>query len=284
MVVLTVTTALFVSATMLVNGRQNKVEFTQAVGDIKGKLEQSINQVGSGYYADTHAQAGRTCSTDSGRIQFSATGNTEKGSSGDCIYLGQAFQFGLGNGGGNLQRYATHTVVARRTVSGSNAPVQNLDQAAPMLLFPNGLEETSSFPNGETFGNLQSGMEVFSVTSNGHPVGGFALLSNVGQYDAVGMLNSGTQSVNLYPLLPQGMESAVTTAPPYGDFRTEPENFSIIVNRNMRNLANSANPASGIQICFASGGTQQSARITVGGSGRALSVSQQFFEGNRQCQ
>lgn len=280
MIVLVVTTALFSSAALLVSGRQSRVGFSQAVTELRGNMEQAINQVGSGYYADTAEYGGKVCSAPAGgEIGFSV-GSAAKGSSGSCMFIGQAVQFGINNPSGQ-QRYAVHTIAGLRAGAGGQ-PVRDLTEARPKLVFDTGLTDTNGYPDGRTMKNLTNGLTFSWGRVGTTDIGGFALVSNVGEYDSTGMLASGTQALSLYPLLPNGLGSTVVgSAPPY---TTDERNFARLVNPRLRQLqSNQANPDGGLKFCFASGGTDQSALITIGGTNRALSVSQEIINGNTRC-
>lgn len=279
MIVLVVTSALFVSAAMMVSGRQSRVGFTQAVNELRGSLEQAINQVGSGYYADTAGYGGKTCSGVTGQVGFTS-GAAPKGSSGSCMFVGQAVQFGI-NGGGQ-QQYAIHTIAGLRA-GADNQPVSSLAAARPKLVYDTLTPETDNFPDGRIMKSLTNGLTYSWGQYDATDIGGFALISNVGEYDSAGMLSGGTQALNLYPLLPDGMGSALTSsAIPHV---TDERQFAIRVNQRLGDpaFATHANPDSGIKLCFASGGTNQSALITVGGANRALSVSQEIFNDGKRC-
>jgi hypothetical protein len=43
------------------------------------------------------------------------------------------------------------------------------------------------------------------------------------------------------------------------------------------------NPSNGVSICFASGGTNQSGLVTIGGSGHPLSVTLKVMESTKTC-
>lgn len=276
MIVLVVTTALFASAALLIGGRQSRVGFSQAVVEMKGQIEQSINQVGSGYYADIGGLGGKRCIAGAGTIDFDA-GSTAKGGSGSCMFIGQALQFGV-NRSNEPQQFISHTIAARRAVGGQS--VQNMQQASPRLVYPDGLNETRNYPDARVSKPLLNGLTISWAQYDNTDIGGFALISNLGDYTA-GMLESGTQALSLYPLMPDGLGSTVAQSNP---LRTNEQNFARVVNAGLRRLTpDHANPESGVKLCFASGGTNQSALITIGGKGKALGVTQQVFNSNQRC-
>src|ERR1044072_1792136 len=91
MIVLAVMGALFVSAAILMSGRISRVEFTQAINDIQSSLQQTISQVGAGYYPN----AGNfSCNGTAGTVNITGSG-TNQGSNTGCVFLGKVLQFGV---------------------------------------------------------------------------------------------------------------------------------------------------------------------------------------------
>lgn len=86
LIVLGVTTAMFVTIMVYFSGRSARVEFTQAVRNYETKLQNVINEVESGQY-----QSDRNCSVGgSGPPSFSGGGG-ESGTNRDCIFAGKMF-------------------------------------------------------------------------------------------------------------------------------------------------------------------------------------------------
>lgn len=101
MVVLSVTGALFVSIVMVVAGRQQQVQFNQAVSNIKAEIETVINEAQTGYPGG-----------DSIACRYAGNTPTTTTPDNSCIFLGKAIQFTTN--ATEKDRIAVHTVVGQR--------------------------------------------------------------------------------------------------------------------------------------------------------------------------
>lgn len=171
LIVLAVTGLMFVSAALLINGRQNKTMFMSAVNDFRQQLQQIINQTQSGYYGGTTINC-----------QSSSTGPnlTVTSSDGSCIFLGSVLQFTTGSG-----TFKIVPVIGNRLYNGQE--VSNLSQAYP----------TAATDAAQT-DTLEYGLTVASAS----PTNSLAVISSLASYGTCGgasvCLNSGSQSFGLY--------------------------------------------------------------------------------------
>lgn len=264
LIVLAVTGALFLMATLAVNGKQNATQFQQAVNDIQSVLRQNIEEVGAGDYPDT---GNFTCDGTTGTVNIQA-GTSKQGSNNGCIFLGKALQFGVS--GTDPQKYISYTIAGLKDNSGS------LTQAKPVAIAPGQATNGSAgYPDASVSGILHSGLTAVSmnyVDGSGakHPIGAVALLSSLGTYSGSSLL-SGSQQLSLVPVAGSGGAGTLNTNP------------LAVVDAINKNLATSpVDPAGGVQICFASGGTNQSGLITIGSNGHNLAVDLQI-KSTRDC-
>lgn len=92
MIVLAVTGALFVSAALLIAGRQQQTQFDQSIREVQSQIQQVINEIGHGFYpnsGDFSCEAG-----SSGPPTFTGAA-AGQGTNEGCIFLGKAIQFGV---------------------------------------------------------------------------------------------------------------------------------------------------------------------------------------------
>jgi type II secretory pathway pseudopilin PulG len=255
LIVLAVTGFLFLSAVLLFAGQSRKVEFVQAVQDIQAQLQQTISEVGAGYYGNT----GFNCSGVSGNVNLT-TGNNAQGSNTGCIFLGKAIQFGVRDT--DPQGYYIYSIAGLQDNAGT------LASARPVAIARgNATNATANFPDATERKHLNYGLEAVSMqyVHNGQtrPIGAVAFISGLGEYSG-GQLMSGTQQVNLVPVGGSANGNSI---------RTDPAATVDAINRYMSDETLSPKmPSGGVRICFASGGTTQSGLITIGSNGRNLSV------------
>jgi prepilin-type N-terminal cleavage/methylation domain-containing protein len=255
LVVLAVTGAMFLLAVVAINGKQNQTEFNQAINDIRSEIQQQIDQVAAGDYPNT---GNFTCNGTSGSLNI-LPGANKQGSNDGCVYLGKVLQFGVH--GTDPQQYLSYTIAGLQDNNG------NLTAAKPTAIAPGITTNTGgSFPNASVSNILHNGLTAVKMTSGGGNIGAVAFISNLGQYSG-GSLLSGSQQISLIPV---GGSFLDTTS----------RNTVDAINKNLD--TSTVNPSGGVQICFASGGTNQSGLITIGSGGRELSVTLEIKDG-RSC-
>jgi prepilin-type N-terminal cleavage/methylation domain-containing protein len=133
MVVLAVSSLLVISAIILINGRQQRAEFTTGINSIRQQIQQIINETASGFFPNT---GGFGCTAPSGQtVQFASASAVTGGAQGSnigCIFLGKGIQFGLSNSGDETQ-IAVVPVVGRQYKAGvaDVEPIETLADAVP---------------------------------------------------------------------------------------------------------------------------------------------------------
>ncbi len=243
LIVLAATGLLLFIALLSFAGQQSKVEFSQSIRDAQSVIQQTINEVGSGYYAN-----GDDINCVKSGSGFSITKNNKaQGTSDDCIFLGKVMQFGIG--GPDPQQYNVFGLAGLKDNDG------NLTTAQPQVV---------NIPSAIINGQLRGGMKVVKMTytvGSNAPVniGAVAFVSGLGTLDSSNLLTSGIQQMSIMPVpgsgeVPNTIETEVMDA----------------VKSHLSGAT--VNPDGGVQICFASGGTKQSGLITIGGNGRDVNL------------
>ena len=254
LVVLAVTAAMFLLAVFSIDGKQNTAEFQQSINDIQSSLQQEIDEVSAGDYANTD---NFTCNGTSGTLIISK-GVNQQGSNNGCIYLGKVLQFAVK--GTSPQQFLSYTVAGLQNNTGT------LASATPDVIAPGVATNKGAFPDASIPNELHYGLNVVSMTSGGHNIGAVAFISSLGSYSG-GQLVSGSQTLSLIPVYNSSLNA------------TEGATVDAI----NTNLATSpVNPSGGVLICFASGGTKQSGLITIGGGGQQLSITLKIY-GDQTC-
>lgn len=265
MIVLAVTGALFLLASVAVSGEQNRTEFQQAINNIQSSIQQAINQVASGDYPTTNIK----CDGTSGALSIGGNGNGQ-GTNTGCVFLGKVLQFGVQ--GPEPQQYVAHTIAGLQCIGGTIGGVQppsgvacdgTLQQTDPVAVAPGQMTHTN-YPNASVTSSLQyglmvpaNGMKYIDGSGISHPIGAVAFISSLNN-DTGSDLLFGSQQIDMYPVT--------------GTSLNKPPNQT--VDKIDSNLATSPkDPAGGVQICFASGTTNESGLISIGSNGRTLSVT-----------
>lgn len=257
MIVLAVTGLLFVSAATLISGRQNQAAFEQGIQQVQSQLQQVINEVASGYYPNLNDF---TCKNTGGLLTITG-GASAQGTNGDCLFVGKVLQFGSGVAT-DPEKFATFSLAGLRTNATGD---QNMTLAAT---------SPTVIPNATTTTQLEGGISVDSMWYGGvksNKISALAFTSSLGTINGSGIL-TGTQQINVIPIQSTALTQSTATTPG-------------IIHGELSNAAAIVNPSGGIQICFASGGTDASGLVTIGNngtSGRELGVTLDIKSG-RSC-
>lgn len=244
LLVLAVTGALFVMVVLAFGGRQGKAQFQQSVRDIQTRVQQTMNEVSSGYYPNTQDFK---CASVGGVPVITASATTvDQGTNADCIFLGKIMQFSVNSG--NTEQYNTYSVAGLRNAT-------TLLASKPTLIWDsaNAIKVTSR-------SNLAYGLTTKSMyyydSSGQHPTNAMGFISKIGS-----LSDSGTYEAGAVDML------AVT-----GTSLTSDE--STTVNAiNASHLSTAAvNPSGGVTICFQSGTDSETALLSIGSNGHDLAV------------
>lgn len=251
MIFLAVSSLLFVMIALTFSGRQARTEFSVAAREMESRLLDIANDVSTGYYSKT---ADFTCAVGSdGAPVFTSTPQTQ-GTNKDCIFIGRAIQFDFQ---GDDMSYVVYSIAgARQTSSGED--VKEYSHANPRVIknVTDGIDlsETIRLPVGLQFGYMRAA---------GTYMRGVAFYSTFGNQAA-------TDS--------RGDSLSVDTVAIYATGNTKDQFESAIHDTAV--LTWLRNPATGIQICFNSDGTDQHVVYTLGGNNARLTTDMTIEDGS----
>lgn len=267
LIVLAVTAALFTSAVLLINGKQRVSSFNQAIHNVQTELQQSINEVGSGYYPNN---GNISCTAGGGSGPQLSNAAAPQGTNEACLFIGKVDQFAVGSAAADPQTYNVYTIVGLR--GGFNSLSTNFLDSKARVIAKGVSEGNSSIPDAFETKNLLYGLTVVGLYYNGSPANtaeaiGFA--SNLSSLSA----SDGSQQINIFAV------------PHIALMNLHLDKATAVTDINSRLGAlppTALNPPQGVQICFMSGGTQQSGLITIGAGSRAGNVDLKIFS-NTSC-
>lgn len=284
MIVLAVSAALLTSAILLVNGKQNRTAFQTSANNLQQRFQQLINQMVSGYYPDSTSL---TCTGNPAGAAIAplvlTNGATEKGSNGSCVFVGNVFVFnGPGQTGDDADKYTVFALAGNR-LGPAKALATTYRDAWPTAI-ARGVAYNSTFDGTGTVENTESGLAyVWGATNgagnntpaarNGSSIFALAMLSTIDGGSGTGGLESGSQQFTLYgfngwPGATPSMESVVDAIDDTRQLSTE-----------LPTSPRSYFELKSAEMCYASGGTNQSARFSISNS---LTISMEIKDG-RQC-
>lgn len=281
MIVLVVTGALFLSVAGLVSGRQQKNEFLIGSRGIQTQVQQTISDVTNGYYPNLNDFS--CANNGANKLVFTGSGS-EQGTNAGCIFLGKVFLFGNAASGSD-DDIKVFTVAGLRMKD--NDVVTNLTDARPTLIYNNSSYAPGAPTDIDTY-HINYGLKAVSGNATAYlddasgasvPIGGFAVLTTLDRTTdptASDYHPTAARQVDIIPIVgssvSQGIDSFVGHADCYLQAANDPANSCL-------GTPVVLGPDSGVHICFASGGTNQSALITVGANNSATSVGLDIKDG-----
>jgi|GEM_PF-256502 len=275
MIVLAVTGFMFVTAAILINGRQNKTEFMTGINDLQQQLQQIANETAGGYYPNNK---NFICNGSAiGPVTFTAGAN-KQGTNGGCIFMGKALQFGLGTGT-LASSIGILPLVGNQYQPSSTTPVLTVAQSKPRATYP-GVSETGSLPNtllttsATVF--MENGLTVATSSNDcGAGLGGICYTDAasstkkatgviafvagdssgvIASLDGGGNLQAGSQQLSLY-----GASSSSSSSVPNSTLNQASDAIGGTASSSASNL----HAASQASICIASATTDQSGLFTI---------------------
>ena len=267
LIVLAVTAGLFVSAALMISGRQNQTAFDQGIRQIESQVQQIINEVSNGYFPDTDFN----CTAGATGPVLTTSSSGGQGTKSGCIFVGKAIQFKIH--GTDPEQFVIHTLAGLQKNS-SGQETTGLIQALPKSIAPSTTEPAN--PDITTVQKLENGLTTSGMWYNNGagdvPVGIVAFVITLPGYDAGGTIKAGAPYVQAIPVVGSALDTTVTVG------------ADALGNNNFHQPTISPrDPSGGVSICFASGGTNQSALITIGGESRPLAVNLRIIRGNYTC-
>ena len=269
-IVLAISTALLSSGLLLVQGRVPRVQFESAVNDLDVRIADSLNEVMSGYYPS--AQDHKCVNGEIVPLDVTDT-NTGPGTYGQCIFIGQAVQFGNQNGsnGGtcatsSLDEHCDtnyfYTVYGKRVGTSGDIATKLID--AEPKISKDYAKTSSTNGYGLHIVGVKTSNDGSSWTNN---YGGVAFLQTFGT-QVSSTQATGANKVELVPLngtaIGQTTEGFVDGAS-YDSLNPTQGLTSPIANQY------------GVKLCLKSASTTQVAIITLGEGGSLANNKKQIF-------
>lgn len=258
LIVLAVTGILFVSAAVTIVGKQNQAQFDQAIRQVQSQIQQTINDVSIGYYPNLN---NFTCSASGGALSISS-GSSTQGTNTGCVFLGKVMQFGVGS---NPEQFTTFTLAGLQQDTSGNQ-ILSLASSKPLAIATT--PSHSGIPNAYVTTDLEGGLSVVNMKYSSRNVGAVAFVSNLAPSGSSSVV-SGSQQVGLVPIDGTNLNASQTAT-------------AEVIDNQLSSGTATMNPTGGVQVCVASGSTNQSGLITIGGNGRDLSVTLSI-KGNKTC-
>jgi len=264
-IVLGVTSALFISTVLVVNGRQATADFDQAIGVVQSRIQQVMDDVTNGFYPLGNSF---TCTAPaSGEPNLSGPSMNGQGQNSGCVFLGKIMQFDVLS---KPQTIYTYSLVGRQCTDGQaigngsatcDTP-KTLADAYPVGLLPSANPLGSKEDSTETT-QIGAQLEVVNMYYNNNPAQktrSVAFITNPSSLSsATNGITAGTESAQLY------VDKAVTTQQSQQTYNGNLDCTSISC-PNYQQVSN-------VNICLSDGSPNRSALIDIGDHGRQLAVN-----------
>jgi type II secretory pathway pseudopilin PulG len=249
LIFIAISLALFVSAMMLVGGRQHKTEFQTGVTEFVQQLQSIANDVSSGNYERPPEMR---CTLVVGVPTFSDVGGSP-GKNSDCVFIGRAVHFAPD---GNAGEYNVLSIVGRRQITpGPSVPKRDIQSLAeanarviPATIAPNRVR-------------IPGGLELKHINSGGTGPAVVAFYTNFAQVGPSGGsdIESGARNVRVVPI-PINMGQPLNTVTGLVQANTNETGGQVV-------------------LCVEHGAAGRSALIRIGGSDGSATVNSRVQEG-----
>lgn len=258
LIFLAVSSAILITAIMLIGGQQSRTQFQSDVRGFESKLVDIANDVATGYYRN--AGGTKECVETANGPQFSGA-NTPLGMNQKCVFIGTVIKFGDGGTDGG-DRFVQFTMAGLRQSGGNN--VLDLVQAKPQVLDNGGGFEPNDIGTGIRVSCIRVGADTNPCDANNAAIGffttfeGASLTGEGGGAVQADVINYGSVTIDQNANSAKGIINAFNTSTPgYG---------STTLNRQ-------------ITLCLI-GGSNQYALVRLGGDASSnLAVSSEIKEG-----
>jgi type II secretory pathway pseudopilin PulG len=277
MIFLAVSGGLLTFAALFLSGKQARTEFAQSIRDTESQIQDIINDVATGYYANTGNFQCTAADDDTPPYESPAitAGTNNQGANLGCIFVGRAVQFAVA--GSDSQDFNIYTIAGRQkvTIGGNKRDVETFDQARPRAI----AENTSATPpvipadaaavETRKLSSLRVMRMTYKMGVTEYNIGAVGFVSAFGKYASSGSnLVSGDQRVDLVPI-------ADRTAPAdplkNSTLNQDPKTTADRINA-LSDATALRNPEGGVIICFEGTGTNQHGILTIGSNGRQLTT------------
>lgn len=256
LIFLAVSAVLFVSTMLVLSGRQQRVQFTNAVRDFETKIVDVANDVSNGYYQS----AGNVqCTAGNPPVVNVGPSNTQ-GTNDGCVILGRIIKFGFD---GNVEQYGTYSIVGNRLNAGTD--VSDLADASPRVLLTSDVNNNRSLREQL---NVGSGTRVSCIRLGSNPCvpnsnAAIAFITRLNGSASVGADGNGI-TADIYRF------ASATVNQSENDFRASADSL-------LQSGAAMLNSDT-LTVCLESGGTNQYALVRIL-NGRVLSEIKELSGG-----
>lgn len=263
LIVLAVTGLLFVSAAVVINGRQQKTEFMVGLQSVKQQLQETINETASGTFPSSD---NFKCSKGNPPV-LSDTADVQ-GTNFGCIFVGKIIQFSPSP---DPNVFNIFTLAGNQYDNATGLEVSSVDAAAPQAVAPSSSQPFLTKDLTDVH-QLSNALTVQSLTYQKVNPGignintaAFGFVPNLGevQYNGGG-LSSGSQRLDLYAVKTTSLGE--TKSGLVSDIDFQPTKLDA---------------AKEVDLCL-SGGNGQSGLIVINANGSQLAVTLQI-KGNNTC-
>ena len=244
LIVLAVTSGLFIITAVAINGKQQKTEFQVGIRNLQQQFQQIITESASGYYP---ANGSFQCTTGIGNNLQITGGSSEQGGNGDCMFIGKTLVVG---GAQHMDNYSTYSLAGRR-VQLDGSETSNPTQAKVTAIARSTANSSNAFtdthnnvriPNGLTFVQARRINGAWSTSE-------FAIsfMSSFANFESTNGVSGGSQRLELRGF--DNWSTGIDDADAIDRETTITPNFQLL--------------SPGVEMCFRSNGTNQSALITI---------------------
>ncbi len=265
LIVLAVSGLLLTAALVTINGKQRVTSFNQSIRNLQTELQQIVNDVGSGYYPNNGTIS---CANGGpgGGVKLTS-GAASQGTNVDCIFLGKVLQFAVGSNDPEIYNVYTLAGLRGNIVS----PSLDLKSAKARVIAKGTAATDTGIPDAFESKRLLYGLTV------SHMYYSNAAGAKVADIAAVGF----TMNINSLGDA-DGSQHVDIVAVPNTTLHVDKSNGVQQINDSVASIdktkiGTTIDPPGGVQICVNSGGTEQSALISLGGSDRQGTVDVQVF-------
>ncbi len=274
MIVLAVTSALLVSGMLLVSGQQARTEFNQSTHDIEQQIDDVINNVATGYYANIGSFSCSVVGTNQPSI---GPGPNKEGTNTGCIFIGRAIQFDPDS---KLSQFNIYNLVGRQ-YSPINPTLQtsSLSDAKPIAIAKNDytsppitIDEDATENKSLGFGLQVVKMKYVDMTNTTNITGVMAFITDFpNQTSSTFSTSSQSRIASLY------IVDTTSFTPPQNtkDYAVN----AIDGKPDTPPITNYFIPAKKVSICF-NGGTDKYGIITIGANSQQLNTDLRIVNTN----
>ena len=259
LMVLGITSILFIAVIGSITDRQNRIQFSQGMRDISSSISDVMNDVTTGFFPTT---PGLTCTAGSTnaapQLGYDSTQGDATGARKDCVFAGKVIQIGTDT---SASSGFVYSMAGRRlTYSGVNSSdVANFSELKPVVIDSSNTDNVTVSPgisNIDATGVLGLPYGIRIVRSDGSD-GGRALGIFYKDFRGVSLNGQSSSGVTSVSIADVASASAGTSAMSQANVIAAADNTAVVSTKFL-----SGNNT--ITLCFKSDATNQTATITIG--------------------